>query len=210
MLSSKSESIPSSINEFNSTNTLKKGHWKREENRLYFEAIEKYGKKWIKVNFNLFIMQISNHVKTRNSAQVRSHTQKYVHKYCLKLKLCPIKFNDTNVNEFIEKLSDDDKVQKEGKLLLKNFKSYIPWKLLFTKEKVNKGIDVLNSSQYFFNFHTNVGKLKYLNSELYCCFDIYFDIISTGKPNNIIVKTDSLSIIQANMQINYVQLGLLR
>jgi hypothetical protein len=113
--------------------------------------------------------------------------------------LCPIKFNDTNVNEFIEKLSDDDKVQKEGKLLLKNFKSYIPWKLLFTKEKVNKGIDVLNSSQYFFNFHTNVGKLKYLNSELYCCFDIYFDIISTGKPNNIIVKTDSLSIIQANM-----------
>ena len=50
MLSSKSESIPSSKDQFDSSNKFKKGHWKREENRLYFEAIEKYGKKWLKVS----------------------------------------------------------------------------------------------------------------------------------------------------------------
>ena len=115
--------------------------------------------------------------------------------------MCSIKFNDENVDEFIGKLRDDDKTQREGKLLLKHFKSYIPWKLLFTKEKVNEGMSDLDTSQYFFNFHANVNisKLKYLNHEICCCLDTYFEIISTNKLGNIIVKTDSLSIIPANM-----------
>ena len=47
---------------------LNVGSWKSEEHKKFLEGIEIYGRDWKKV---------STHVKTRSTAQCRSHAQKY-------------------------------------------------------------------------------------------------------------------------------------
>jgi SHAQKYF class myb-like DNA-binding protein len=47
---------------------LNVGSWKSEEHKKFLEGMEIYGRDWKKV---------STHVKTRNTAQCRSHAQKY-------------------------------------------------------------------------------------------------------------------------------------
>ena len=56
------------LNEPNVTNG---GRWSREEQRLFAEAVLKYGNDWKK---------IQNHIVSRNLTQVRSHAQKFLMK----------------------------------------------------------------------------------------------------------------------------------
>ena len=57
--------------------------WTKEEQNLFLEGIEKFGMK-SKIFYNFFfkikidLKQVSEHIKTRNVGQVRSHLQKYL------------------------------------------------------------------------------------------------------------------------------------
>lgn len=51
--------------------SVAQGRWTDDEHKRFVEALRKYGKDW---------QQVEDHIGTRNSAQIRSHAQKFLNR----------------------------------------------------------------------------------------------------------------------------------
>ncbi len=112
----------------NSKTILKKGSWTKEETKLFIEAVQLFGKNW---------MKLSNVVKTRSSIQIRSHTQKLILSICKKLKMNSSTIKECSIeNYYNNNLRCKYLLDQSELMILEIFKGYIPWhKLLLLKAK---------------------------------------------------------------------------
>ena len=69
---------------------IKKGKWSQEENNEFFDAINKYGIDWVKIN---------SLIKTRTLVQIKSHASEIFHKFkTIKDEQLGIDFTQESIN----------------------------------------------------------------------------------------------------------------
>ena len=124
----------------NNKNNRNTGHWTVIEKELFYNAIEKYGKDWIR---------ISNHIKTRTPDQIRTFVQKLVYKICIKLNINSKTIKGNKINDYLTKEKTLN-ISTIEIYVIQLFESYIPWGSLEKaeqKKKYKKTNDI-----YFFDF----------------------------------------------------------
>ena len=110
------------MSSINNRKLTKTGPWTKEECQLLVEAVQKFGKNW---------MKISTIIKTRSSIQIRSHTQKFVLRICKKLHMNSSTIKDYSLeNYFINNQRSKYLISQSDMMILETFKKYIPWEKL--------------------------------------------------------------------------------
>ena len=156
------------------------GKWSDEEHELFLEGILKYGNEWKKVQ------QI---IKTRDSAQARSHAQKFIMKIKKKFKLDENITNIKEKNKIIDKIINSILPKKRVETLTKNQKekllSAISCNIKLEEESDNEdelhlGFDDIDSFRYKSDISENNATIK--NNIINFDFNNYFPIDEINRP----------------------------
>ena len=134
-------------------NDLNGGRWSKDEQRLFAEAVLKFGNDWKK---------IQNHISSRNITQVRSHAQKFLMKLkenrFLQKKGMELSLSWTKVMNYLRSTLSYDEL-KEVLFSVEQTDSKKPSKKKSKKVKKNgkngKNEEVNESSDFNSNYDTN-------------------------------------------------------
>ena len=167
-------------NNQNNEENILTGKWSDEEHELFIEGILKYGNEWKKVQ------QI---IKTRNSAQARSHAQKFIMKIKKNFKLDENNTNIKEKNKIIDKIINSILPKKKVESLTKNQKerllSAISCNIKLEEESDNEGelplgFDDIDSFRYKSDISENNSTIK--NHLINFDFNNFFPIDEINRP----------------------------
>ena len=165
------------MSSINNKKLMRRGSWTKEECQLLVEAVQLFGKNW---------MKMSTVIKTRSSIQIRSHTQKLVLNICKKLHMNSITIKDYSLeNYIINNPRCKYLINQSEMMILETFKRYIPWerlKLIKLKKQrktiaryENEGLSIDNVISFNIDFCESTKKSSLNIFEQ--CSNSYLEII---------------------------------